>query len=232
MANFGALTDHFADISTGWTLKNSSNPVTPKSRADAINANGDVCDATWYGSVALFDISCDYELQSGTVNANTLKLGELSALTGTIVNSISLGTSNSGLPTMSISGRLGCTAVVAPAGFLNTFTLPSIALTAAFRAQAMGFTVDTCDITDTSFAFTSNIAEATNGLGVQSAHGVSGATGALSANWIRCPDEDPAWTLTLAGLESTADPSESEPDAAYHTASSAAEIVVARDEVV
>ena len=230
MANFGALTDHFSEISTGWTLKNSSNPTTPKSRADATDANGDVCDAVWFGSTTLKDVSCDYELQSGTVNTNTLKLGEIDAVEGTIVNGINLGTSNSGVPTMSISGRTGCEAVVAPTGFLNTFTLPSISLTGAFQAQALGFTYAAGEITDTSLSFTSNIAETTTGLGVQAAHGVSGATGALSANWIRCPDEDPTWTLTLAGLTETLAPeSNSEPDAAHHTGTSAAEIVVSRD---
>ena len=93
----------------------------------------------------------------------------------------------------------------------------------------MGFTEDAGSLTDCTFNFTGTIQETTDGVGVQSAHGFSGGMGTLTANFVRCPDETPAWTLTLSGLTQVAAPSESEPNAAYHTATATAEIVIERD---
>jgi hypothetical protein len=229
MANFGALTDHFSAITTGWTLKNSIAPTRPKSRADARDDKGDVCAATWFGATDIFEVTCDYELQSGTVDLNTLKLGEVEA--GTAATSISVNPSNGGWPKLSITGLIGLETMVAPDGFLNTFTLPSITLAGAYLAQPMGFTYDAGSLTDCTFAFSADLQEATSGVGVPTAHGITGAIGTLTANWQRCPDETPAWTLTLSGLTSTQEPSDdgTQPDAAYHTNTSAAEIVIARD---
>jgi hypothetical protein len=231
MANFGALTDHFTEITTGLTLKDSSKIQTPKTRADAQDENGDICASTWHGAVDIFDVSCEYELQSSTFNLSTLKLGEIDAVNNVVVDNITVTTSNNAQPRVVISGREGVSAITAPSGFENTFTLPSITITAAFQAQVMGFTADTGSLTDTSFTFTANIPESTDGLGVQAGHGVNGAMGTLTANFVRCPDEEPDWTLSLAGLTEVQDPalSQTEPDAAYHTATGTAEVIVARD---
>jgi hypothetical protein len=35
--------------------------------------------ATWFGATDIYDITCEYALVSGTLNLNTLKLGEIAA---------------------------------------------------------------------------------------------------------------------------------------------------------
>jgi len=232
MSNFGALTNHFSDLInltsiTALKLISSTKTAVAKSRADANDAENDVAAATWFGATDIFDITCEYALVSGTLNLNTLKLGEIAA--GTAVSSISAATSNTDWPRITLTGRSGLETMVAPATKANTFTLPSITLTGAKRAQAIGFTVGADGrLTSCSFEASAEIAEVADGLGAPAAHGISGAIGTVSAEFVRVTGA-PAWTLTLSGLTSTQEPGASEGQAAYHTASASAEIVIARD---
>lgn len=228
MSNFGALTDHFTAMTSllGLTLKSGDKIPTAKTRADAPDENGDFKAATWHGATDIFDVTNTYELQSGTLDTADLQLGEIAV--GTIVGSIAIGTSNSGVPTVTITGRTGTEAVTAPALKLNTYTLPTLTITGGQFAQPIGFTyVGT--LTDCSIDFSLNIGEYTDGLGVQSAHGVSGAAGNVSASFVNAAGAATTWAMTLAGLTSTQEPGESQPDAAYHTLTAAAEMILARD---
>jgi hypothetical protein len=230
--DFGALTNHFSaliNLATVTALKliNSTKTPVPRNRADANDSENDVAAATWFGATDIFDVTCEYALVSSTLNLNTLKLGEIAA--GTAVSSISAATSNTDWPKITLTGRTGLETMVAPASKANTFTLPSITLTAAKRAQPIGFTVGADGrLTGCTFEASAEIAEIPDGMGVPVAHGISGAIGTVSAEFVRVAGA-PAWTLTLSGLTSTQEPGASEGQAAYHTASASAEIVIARD---
>jgi len=228
MANRGTLTDHFGLASASLILVDSSDktPVA-KSRAEATDENGDIADAEWYGGTDIFDVSNVYALKSGTLNLNTLKLGEQEP--GVIISSISVATDNGEWPKITVTGQLGNEAVTAPTGKANTWTLPSITLTAIKSAQPMGFTVSAGSLQNNTFEFSCDIAELTDGTGEPAAHGVSGAVGALSAELMNTADEAPAVSLTLSGLTLSQGLSTIEPAAEYHTASFSAEVILARD---
>jgi len=232
MSNFGALTNHFSaliDLTSITALKlvNSTKTPVARSRADANDAENDVAAATWFGATDIFDVSCEYVLKSGTLVLDTLKLGEIVA--GTAVASISAATSNTDWPKITITGKSGLQTMVAPALKLNTFKLPTLTLTAAKRAQPLGFTVGADGrLTGCTFEASAEIAEVADGLGAPCAHGISGAIGTVSAEFVRVTGA-PAWTLTLSGLTSTQEPGAGEGQAAYHTASASAEMVIARE---
>jgi hypothetical protein len=233
MANdFGALTNHFSaliNLASVTALKLVDSKKTPvaRSRADANDANNDVAAATWYGATDIYDVSCEYELVSDTLALNTLKLGEIVA--GTAVASISAATSNTAWPRITLTGRSGLETMVAPATKANTFTLPAITLTAARRAQPIGFTVGADGrLTGCTFEASCEIAETVDGLGAPAAHGVSGAIGTVTADFVRVTDQ-PSWAITLSGLTSTKEPGADEGQAAYHTTNASAEMVIARD---
>ena len=79
MANFGALTDHFNLAASVGTLVESSKTPVANSRADALDENGDIADAAWYGNKEgdLYEASCTYQVDTTDVTvATALKLGE------------------------------------------------------------------------------------------------------------------------------------------------------------
>jgi len=240
MANdFGALTDHFSILTvthntTGTMddileLVDSSKTPVAMSRGDAIDENQDVAAATWYGNTSgtLYEASSTFALVSGTLPMAELDIGELTA--GSIVASYEITTSNGGWPQLTFTGRLGCQTVVAPTGLLNTFSIPAITITAIKQAQLIGFTVDAaCRITGSSFSAACDIAQQDDGVGEPAAHGVSGCIATVTAELVRVTGAC-AWTPTFSGLTETQAPGASEGQAAYHTASVAAELVIARD---
>lgn len=225
--NFGALTDHFSAISTNLVLISSSKSPTAKSVAEARDANGDIGCQEVYGAADIFDVSCEYEIHAASYDTSALKLGEIA--TGVGVASIAVATSNGSWPKVTISGRTGLETMVAPAGKLNTFTFPTLTVIGAKAAQPLGFTVGGGSLTDSSVEASAEIAETTDGLGVPKAHGVSGASGTISATFVRCPDTAPAWALTLVGATSTQEPGAEEGQAAFHTATASAVFKIARD---
>ena len=122
MANFGALTDHFTLAASVGTLVESSKTPVANSRADALDENGDIADAAWYGNTAaeLYEASCTYQVDTTDVNvATALKLGELA--TGVVVTSIEISTSNGDWPKITVSGILGTGALEQG----KTYALPS-----------------------------------------------------------------------------------------------------------
>jgi hypothetical protein len=209
--NWGSRTDPFglvaiaAALTPAVTLKLKDPDSVPAAQAMAeqTDENGDIVAHVHYGAPStLKDVSCTYELVSGTLDLSELELGELNSGTGLILASLGPGTSSDGWPTIAASGRIGCEAVAAPTGKLNTYHLPAISLVAAKRAQpaAFGLTLgEGCVCKEVSAEFSIDIAETTDGLGVPCAHGVSGGKGTLNATVGRVTAA-PSATLTLEAV--------------------------------
>ena len=223
--DFGALTDHFSMATDSLILIGSTNTPVAKSRADDPDENGDIVNAQWFGGGDVEDVTCEYLLKSGTLNQNTLLLGEISDGTG--VSSISVATSNSDYPKISVTGKLGLETMVAPTGKRNTWTLPSITITANKYAQPMGFTYSAGRLLGCTIEASCEISETPDGLGEPAAHGVSGASGTISSEW---GSEEPTITYTLTETVGvTQSPAITEPQAAFHTHTSASEFILVRD---
>jgi hypothetical protein len=229
MSNFGALTDHFGIATSNLILVESSKTPVEQNRVDATDENGDVADTDFHGNTAgtLFEASCTYALKSGTLNLNTLKLGELTA--GTIAESLEVATEGAAWPQFTMSGKLGCQTVTAPSGKANTFTLPDLVITGIKAAQLMGFTVGAGRLTGCTLEASIETAEQQNGVGEPVAHGVSGGTGTVTAEFVRITDA-PAWTLTAAWLTEQKKPGIEEGQAAHHTATAVAGLTLTRDD--
>ena len=226
MSDFGALTDHFSMATDGLILIGSTNTPVAKSRADDPDENGDIVNAQWFGGGDVEDVTCEYLLKSGTLDLSTLLLGEI--IDGTGVSSISVATSNSDYPKISVTGKIGLETMVAPDGKSNTWKLPSITITASKYAQPMGFTYSAGRLTGCTLEASCEIFEATDGLGEPAAHGVSGASGTISSEW---GSAEPTITYTLTDTDGvTQAPAITEPQAAFHTHTAAAEFILTRDE--
>lgn len=236
MSSFGALTDHFGLASSDLVLVNSSETIVEKSRADAMDENGDIAATTYFGnnSQDMREISCTYALKSGTLNINTIKLGATAAAPTVLRESIEVSTSNSEFPQVTVSGRKNILAMTAPSGKLNTFTLPSLSLAGTKYAQAIFCTAGAgCKITGTSLSANVEVAQQDNGLGEPIAHGVSGGQGTFSAEFVRITTA-PSWTIvttgnTAFGITETQPPGQEQGQAAYHTASGNGAFSITRD---
>jgi len=237
---FGARTDHFGLTSGGALdgiadVTESSKTPLALDRGDAQDGNGDIVASAYYGNGDgdLYEISNTYQLKSGeTLNLNTLKLGELSAGIGAgiVADSITVNTANGGeLPTIEVSGITGNDAIEAPDGMENTFTLPFISITGAMRAQAMEFSTVEGKLTGSSFTASIDIADASDGEGEIIAHGVSGGTMEISADFVGITAA-PAWSLSLGSdFTITQNPGEEEPQADWETGSGTAAGILSRD---
>lgn len=233
---FGALTDHWGLLGASGALENKAKLVASSSKpaAKSVNraqdANGDNVAEAEAGQTAagtLEEVSCTYELSLSTLEINTLKLGEIIA--NGIAATLAISTSNSGWPQITMSGMLGTVTVVAPTGFLNTFSIPDdITLTNAKRAQLFDFTVDAdCRLTGSSYNASVDIASADDGVGVIVAHGVSGGVLTQSCDLVAI-DDVAVWTPGVTWIETQA-PGADEGKAAWHTTSASAEKILERD---
>lgn len=238
MSSFGALTDHFGLASSDLVLVNSSETIVEKSRADAMDENGDIAATTYFGNNTqdMREISCTYALKSGTLNINTIKLGATAAAPTLLRESIEVNTSNSEFPQITVSGRKNILAMTAPSGKLNTFTLPSLLLSGTKYAQLIFCAVGAgCKITGSSLSANIEVAQQDNGLGEPIAHGVSGGQGTFSAEFVRITAA-PSWTIitggnTAFGITETQPPGQEQGQAAYHTASGNGAFSISRDSV-
>lgn len=238
--SFGALTDHFGILAfthgegtLGDVLKLVASSKTPRAqnRADALDANEDVAASAYSGNSAgsIYEVSCTYALVSGSLPLTELKLGEISS--GILAESIEVSTSNGGWPQITVTGFLGTETITAPSGYLNTFTLPAITVTGIKQAQLLGFTVSAGRLTASKITFNCTLAEQADGVGEPAAHGVSGGTGEVTAEFVRV-DDQPAWALAAVLADSgdgavfmaevTQAPGADEGQAAWHTASGVA----------
>ena len=239
MANFGALTDHFGilaivdgegTLADVLELVDSSSTPDAQSRADAQDENGDIADAHWHGNTAgeLKEVTCVFTVKKGTLNTGLLKAGEVAV--GKVINSIEIAPTNSDWPKLTISGKLGTEAIVAPTGKLNTWTFPAFSVVAARRAQLFAFTIgDGCRLTGSSVSGSVDLAQTEDGAGEPIAHGVSGGMLTMSAEFVAITGAC-AWSVTGDWTE-TQVPGAAEGQAANHTGSGAAELVWERDAV-
>ena len=217
MSDFGALTDHWGYASATLKLVDSSKTPVAESEAQALDENGDLAAQTFFGNDGgdIADASCTYALISGTLNLNTLSLGELS--TGQVVESIEAATSNGAWPQITVTGKLGTAAFQAPTGKTAKAALPSLTLTGGKFAQVMSFTVgDGCKLTGCSFSVAGEITQQDDGLGEPVAYAMSfNNAPEVTAEFVAVTDA-PSWTPTGSLTEVQA-PSLAEPQAAYHT---------------
>jgi len=220
MANFGALTDHFTLAATVGTLVESSKTPVANSRADALDENGDIADAAWYGNTAgeLYEASCTYQVDTTDVTVAALKLGELS--TG-VVTGIEIATSNGDWPKITVSGILGTGALEQG----KTYALPTATVAAKKQAQAMGITVTTGKLTSCSLSASCDLATANDGAGEPVAHGVSGAVATATAEAVATSAATPV-LAAAEGWEVATGSGLNEPQANWHTTSISVEKVL------
>ncbi len=227
MSDFGALTDHFGYASSDLILVDSSADPNPETRTDATDENGDIAASTWHGAGGIEDISCTYALKSGTLNLNTLVVGEKTATTQ-FIESIEVAPTNAQWPQITVSGKKGLVAITAPDGKLNTFALPSITIKGIKAAQEMGFTTGAnCKLTGASLSASCTMEQQDDGVGDPAAHGVSGGVMTVSADFVRITAA-PSWTVTLADAEETKAPGVEQGQAAYHTGTGTYEYILTR----
>ena len=105
MANFGALTDHFTLAATIGTLVESSKTPVANSRADALDENGDIADAAWYGNTDgdLYEASCTYQVDTTTLDLSPRRSSWASPRRA-LWSSIEISTSNGDWPEITVSG--------------------------------------------------------------------------------------------------------------------------------
>ena len=216
MANFGALTDHFNLAASVGTLVESSKTPVANSRADALDENGDIADAAWYGNTAakLYEASCTYQVDKNDVTVGTaLKLGELA--TGVVVTGIEIATSNGDWPKITVSGILGTGALEQG----KTYAMPTGTVAAKKQAQIIaGITLTTGKLTSASLSASCDLATANDGEGEPVAHGVSGAVATATAEAVAITAESPVLAADT-GWNITTGSSLNEPQAAWHTGS-------------
>jgi len=221
MSDFGALTDHFGLATTDLILVSSSSTPVELSRADALDANGDIADAAYHGntSAGLKEASCTYALKSGTLATGTiLKLGQLAV--GKVALSVEVVTSNGAWPQITVSGITGSTALEQ----VKTYDLPAYTVNGKKQAQVMGVAVTTGRLTDCTMSASCDWAEQQDGLGEPVAYGVSGAIVTATATAVAVSDEAPV-LAAAANWEVSQDSGLDEPQANWHTASITTEIV-------
>ena len=237
MSKFGARDDHFGilaiDIGGGQTLGSvlsiigSNDARESLSRAEAMDENNDPIAASWHGNLdgELRDVSNVFSLKSGSFNLNVLFLGEVEA--GKIISTIEVAPANDGTPKITVTGKLGTKAVVAPPGKTNRWELPSMTIFGAFRAQPLGFTIDQGRLLSSSLNATIEVAQEEDGMGEPIAHGLSGGLLTGTANF-NTHDESAEWTVTLAGAVETQEPGADQGQAAYETTTATWEKILVR----
>jgi hypothetical protein len=240
--SFGALTDHFNILATVhdagtladiMKLVSASKVPRAQNRGDAQDENEDIAASAYSGNSAgeIYEIACTYALKSGTLDLSTLFVGELTA--GTVAEKLALATSNGAWPQITVNGFIGLEAITAPDGKTNKFQLPAISVLGIKQAQLLGFTVPTGRLTGSGISFSCSMAEQADGVGEPAAHGVSGGTGEVTAEFVRI-DTAPTWTLAAVLTASpflaevTQTPGADEGQAAWHTASGTAAFIVPR----
>jgi hypothetical protein len=225
---FGVTGDLGGSLTNLKLISSSTTPVA-QSVADALDINGDIAASAYYGNSDgdLSETTSEYLLESGELDLSDLKLGEIS--TGLVRTSISLTTDNSesSHPKLTIVTQNGASAITAPDGALNTFTLPEITIKANSFAQPLGFEVDAGELQSCSLEFSCRYGIDTNGAGEPAAFGLAGAEGTVTAEFVNTGDS-PAWTLE-AGFTQVQAPTSEGPQAAWGTSSASARTVLARD---
>lgn len=206
-------------------ISSSGGPIAD-SRADALDENNDIAATTFYGAGTVSEVSTTFALTSGTLDTADLLLGEIEA--GLCITSIELSTSNDGWPQLVVSGSTGLETMVEPTGGTNKYDMPSYTLTARKQAQLIGFTVGaTGKLTGSSLSASVELAQQEDAGGEPVAHGVSGGTLEVSADFVSVTGT-PTWIVTAPLIETQAINTDSG-QAAYQTATGTAAGTLTRD---
>lgn len=189
------------------TINGVTRTPIAKSISTVSDEYGDLKAKTVYGAATtMFEATAEYKMKSGTLDLSNMFLGQC-ATAGTFITAISIKTSNSDWPTISVTGSVGKTLEDAPTGFLNKWALPAITLYGKKLAQnfggggagELGFDVTADDtINGSGLDFSVNLSETTNGEGLPVAFSLSGADGSMSADLAGFADMDnfiQPWTL-------------------------------------
>jgi len=224
-----AIVDGLGTLADKLELISSTNPPVPQSNTDALDINGDIAATAYYGnsSGTYSEATCEYLVKTGSINLNLLDLGELS--TGVIATSIGISTDNSesAFPKLTVSGSLGASAITAPTGLTNKFSLPSLTITANSFAQPIGFSVSAGALQSCSFEASCRYGVDTDGDGEPAAFGLAGAEATVNAEFVNTGTQ-PAWSLASSFVEVQA-PTNDQPQAAWGTSTASARIVLSRD---
>lgn len=243
-SSFGAITDHFGILALthgAGTLADvmvmvaSSLKPRAQNRADAQDENADIVASAYSGNTAneIKEVSCTYALKSGTLPLTELTIGELAVQV--FASSLAVSTANGSWPQIVVTGVLGLETITVPSGKTNKFILPGITITGIKQAQLLGFTIAAGGrLIASSITFNCESAEQMNGLGEPVAHGNSGGTGTVTAEFVKVEASQPDWTLgaTLTGTTFlaavTQNPGAEEGQAGWHTTTAEAQFILTR----
>ena len=154
----GPVDDFFGLAASNLKLVKSTKNPHPKSVAKAQDESGNELAETKYGTDTIFDVTCVYDLISGTYDTADLKLGKydeggvgVAPLYESIADGVDVKTDNKTHPQTTVKGATILTA--SPAGVsslfndaegdLPTFTMPSFVLKGAKIAQYLGCSIAT-----------------------------------------------------------------------------------------
>lgn len=238
---FGVLAIVIGGGTAGDVLTIKGATKTPISRSVAVVTDnyGDVKADSLYGaSTGMAEATVDYQLKSGTLDISNLFLGQC-ATAGTFITAISIKTSNSDWPTISMTGRVGQTLEAAPTGTINKWALPAITLEGRKVAGdfggggsgELGFDVSADDsINGSGLEFAVSLTEAVNGEGLPIAFSLATVSGSMTADLAGFADMDgfiQPWTLdTATGFlwHNLANPSTQKSPNEYWTGSASASL--------
>jgi hypothetical protein len=198
--SFGVTTDHWgiaADSGTGATVKcinSSSKPAN--TGADAQDSCGTYVGTTRFDSKT--DYSCEYVVVSGVFDLSDYPLGKV--VSGKIITSIGIVTSNTAFPKVTVSGR----STVALDSQTNKYSTP-LGCEGTKCAQKFGATVGAnTKLTGTSVSATVNYVTELDSLGAEAAANVDAGRVEATSDGVGVGGAvaftvDSGWTKTAGG---------------------------------
>jgi hypothetical protein len=173
MAGFGIGTDYLGLSSADLILIESNNTPKSQTREQAQDEDGNFAAEDQYDGSGAEAVECVYELQSGTLNLNTLTLGHVSnGGSEYCFYAIEVSTSNGEWP------KLRCSAYKDVTSYANypAFTLPSCTISGKKQAQGLLFAVGSnCRLTSSTLSCSGEFAYTLDSAGDVGADAFSGA---------------------------------------------------------
>lgn len=175
MAGYGNGTDLIGLAGTDLKLMSGKSTPAGVTTVDVQDADGNMAEQGSYASGPGPVLECVYELQSSTLNLNTLKLGPIGtkATATKCIYEIEVNPTNGAWP------KLTARAMTISAGQgtdMPTFTLPSVTISGKKQAQAMLFTIGSdCRLTSATLKVGGTISHTLAGTAVN-AIAFTGAT--------------------------------------------------------
>jgi hypothetical protein len=178
MSGFSVGVDHFGLATADLQLIESNNTPLPQTRETATDEDDNFVDEDQYDGAAAEAVECLYELQSSTLNLNTLLLGHITNGGDELcAENITVTTSNGEWPKIRVAGYKDVT------DFANwkDVVLPSITISGKKQAQLLDFTVGaTCKLTSSQLAASAELSFTRDSAGDVSAMGFSGGEVTIS----------------------------------------------------